>query len=136
MEKSCGIVLFHSEDFLLIQHSVKLGAKGHWDFPKGHIEGNETELETATRELEEETGINEFQLVNGFKEKICYNIHKGSKVIPKEVSFFLAKSLTKNVKLSSEHQNYKWLNFSSALDQLTYSNAKEVLVKAKNFLDD
>ena len=112
------------------------GEKGHWDFPKGHIEGNETELETATRELEEETGINEFQLVNGFKEKIYYNIHKDSKVIPKEVSFFLAKSLTKNVKLSSEHQNYKWLNFRSALDQLTYSNAKEVLVKAKNFLDD
>ena len=136
MEKSCGIVLFHSEDFLLIQHSVKSGEKGHWDFPKGHIEGNETELETATRELEEETGINEFQLVNGFKEKIYYNIHKDSKVIPKEVSFFLAKSLTKNVKLSSEHQNYKWLNFRSALDQLTYSNAKEVLVKAKNFLDD
>ena len=136
MEKSCGIVLFHSEDFLLIQHSVKLGEMGHWDFPKGHIEGNETELETATRELEEETGINEFQLVSGFKEKICYNIHKDSKVIPKEVSFFLAKSLTKNVKLSSEHQNYKWLNFRSALDQLTYSNAKEVLVKAKNFLDD
>ena len=135
MEKSCGIVLFHSEHFLLIQHSVKSGEKGHWDFPKGHIEGNETELETATRELEEETGINAFQLVNGFKEKICYNIHKGSKVIPKEVSFFLAKSLTKNVKLSSEHENYKWLNFSSALDQLTYSNAKEVLVKAKNFLD-
>ncbi|MEE3082048.1 MAG: NUDIX domain-containing protein, partial [Candidatus Thermoplasmatota archaeon] len=41
MEKSCGIVLFRSEDFLLIQHSDKLGVKGHWDFPKGHIEGNE-----------------------------------------------------------------------------------------------
>ena len=136
MEKSCGIVLFRSEDFLLIQHSDKLGVKGHWDFPKGHIEGNETELETATRELEEETGIREFQLVDDFKEKISYNIHRDSKVIPKEVIFFLAESPTNKVILSSEHQNYKWLNFSSALNQLTYSNAKEVLVKAKNFLDD
>tara|TARA_B100000123_G_C25595456_1_gene368994 strand:- start:250 stop:660 length:411 start_codon:yes stop_codon:yes gene_type:complete len=136
MERSCGIILFHSDDFLLIQHSVKLGEKGHWDFPKGHIEGNETELETAKRELEEETGIREFKLVDGFKEKISYSIHKGPKVIMKEVTFFLAKSLTKNVRLSSEHQNYKWLNFSSALDQLTYSNAKEVLVKVKTFLND
>ena len=136
MEKSCGIVLFRSEDFLLIQHSDKLGVKGHWDFPKGHIEGNETELETATRELEEETGIREFQLVDDFKERISYNIHRDSKIIPKVVTFFLAESSTNKVRLSSEHQNYKWLNFSSALDQLTYSNAKEVLVKAKNFLDD
>ena len=135
MEKSCGIVLFHSKYFLLIQHSVKLGESDHWDFPKGHIEGNETELETASRELEEETGIREFRLVDGFKEKISYNIHRDSKVIPKEVTFFLAESPTKKVKLSSEHQNYKWLNFSSAHNQLTYSNAKEVLVKAKIFLD-
>ena len=136
MEKSCGIVLFRSEDFLLIQHSDKLGVKGHWDFPKGHIEGNETELETATRELEEETGIREFQLVDDFKERISYNIHRDSKIIPKVVTFFLAESSTNKVRLSSEHQNYKWLNFSSAHDQLTYSNAKKVLVKAKNFLDD
>jgi 8-oxo-dGTP pyrophosphatase MutT (NUDIX family) len=135
MEKSCGIVLFRSEDFLLIQHSDKLGVKGHWDFPKGHIEGNETELETATRELEEETGIREFQLVDDFKERISYNIHRDSKIIPKVVTFFLAESSTNKVRLSSEHQNYKWLNFRSAHDQLTYSNAKKVLVKAKNFLD-
>ena len=49
MEKSCGIVLFHSEDFLIIQHSADSnGGEGHWDFPKGHVENNETELETAT----------------------------------------------------------------------------------------
>ena len=136
MEKSCGFVLFHSEDFLLIQHAVKLGGRGHWDFPKGHIEGSETELETATRELEEETGIRDFRLLDDFKEKISYNIHIDSKIIPKEVIFFLAESLTKKVRLSSEHQNYKWLNFSSAHNQLTYSNAKKVLVKAKSFLYD
>ena len=56
MEKSCGIVLFHSDDFLVIQHSTESNeVEGHWDFPKGHIENNETELETATRELHEET---------------------------------------------------------------------------------
>ena len=135
MEKSCGIVLFYSEDFLLIQHSAKYGEKGHWDFPKGHIEGSETEMETARRELEEETGISNFHFIKNFKEKINYNITIGSKIIPKEVIFFLAESSTKKVKLSSEHQNYAWLNFSLAHDKLTYSNAKEVLIKAKSLLD-
>ena len=136
MEKSCGIVLFHSDEFLVIQHSTKSNeVQGHWDFPKGHVEDNETELETATRELQEETGIGDFRLINNFRQKINYNVHKNNAVIPKEVIFFLAESSTKSVQLSSEHQNYRWLDFDLAHERLTYSNAKEVLVKAKTFLE-
>ena len=136
MEKSCGIVLFHSDEFLVIQHSTESNeVKGHWDFPKGHVEDNETELETATRELQEETGIDDFRLINNFRQKINYNVHKNNAVIPKEVIFFLAESSTKSVKLSSEHQHYRWLDFDLAHERLTYSNAKEVLVKAKTFLE-
>ena len=58
-----------------------------------------------------------------------------SYTVPKEVIFFLAESSTKSVQLSSEHQNYIWLNFDSAHDRLTYTNAKELLVKAKSFLE-
>ena len=136
MEKSCGIVLFHSDDFLVIQHSTESNeVEGHWDFPKGHIENNETELETATRELHEETGIDNFRLIDNFRHKITYNVNKNSKLIPKEVIFFLAESFTKSIKLSSEHQNYIWLNFDLAHDRLTYANAKDVLLKAKTFLE-
>ena len=136
MEKSCGIVLFHSDEFLVIQHSTESNeVQGHWDFPKGHIEDNESELETATRELQEETGIDDFKLIENFRQKITYDVHKNNAVIPKEVIFFLAESSTKSVQLSSEHQNYRWLDFDLAHDRLTYSNAKEVLVKAKTFLE-
>jgi len=136
MEKSCGIVLFFSDEFLIIQHSTESNeVKGHWDFPKGHVEDDETELETATRELQEETGIDNFKLIDNFRHKITYNIHKNNGLIPKEVIFFLAESSTKSIQLSSEHQNYSWLNFDLAHDRLTYANAKEVLVKAKTFLE-
>jgi 8-oxo-dGTP pyrophosphatase MutT (NUDIX family) len=136
MEKSCGIILFHSDEFLVIQHPTESNdVKGHWDFPKGHVEDNETELETATRELQEETGIDNFKLIDNFRHKIIYNIHKNNEVIPKEVIFFLGESSTKSIKLSSEHQNYSWLNFDLAHDRLTYANAKEVLAKAKTFLE-
>ena len=136
MEKSCGIVLFHKHDFLLIQHPLKSnGIEGHWDFPKGHVEGNETELETATRELTEETGIVDFKLVEGFRYRIEYSFQKNNRIVPKEVVFFLAESNTKSVKLSSEHQNFSWLNFNSAYGKLTYVNAKEVLTAVKMFLE-
>lgn len=137
MEKSCGIVLFHSDEFLLIQHPSKLnGREGHWDFPKGHVEGNETELETAKRELVEETGIVDFKIFNGFRHGIKYNFLKDNSTIAKKVIFFLAESYTKDVKLSPEHQNFIWLNFESAHSKLTYAKAKEVLDAVRIFLDN
>ena len=137
MEKSCGFVLFNSDEFLLIQHPTKSnGDEGHWDFPKGHVEGNETELETAKRELIEETGIAEFRIFNGFRHRIEYNFSKDNRIVSKEVIFFLAESSIKDVKLSSEHQNFIWLNFNLAYSKLTYTNAKEVLAAVKMFLDN
>jgi len=136
MEKSCGIVLFYSDEFLIIQHSTKSDeVEGHWDFPKGHVEGNETDLETATRELYEETGIDNFRLIDNFRHKINYDVYRNNLAIPKEVIFFLAESSTRSIQLSSEHKNYDWLNFDLAHDKLTYANAKETLVKAKTFLE-
>ena len=136
MDKSCGIVLFNSDEFLLIQHPSKSnGDEGHWDFPKGHVEGNETELETAKRELVEETGIVDFKLLDGFRHRIEYIFQKGNEMVPKEVIFFLAESNTKDVVLSSEHQNFAWLSDNLAYDKLTYINAKEVLAAVKIFLE-
>ncbi len=49
-EKSCGTIVYHKKndkyEFLLLHYP-----EGHWDFPKGHIETGETEIETALREL-------------------------------------------------------------------------------------
>ena len=136
MEKSCGIVLFNSDEFLLIQHPTKSnGDEGHWDFPKGHVEGNETELETAKRELIEETGIVNFRLFDGFRHRIEYNFQKGNEMVLKEVIFFLAESNNKEVVLSSEHQNFVWLSEDLAHNKLTYTNAKEVLAAVKIFLE-
>ena len=132
----CGIVLFYSDEFLLIQHPAKSnGAEGHWDFPKGHVEGSETELETAKRELIEETGIVDFKMLDGFRHRIEYNFHKPNRTVAKEVIFFLAESNTKDVELSSEHQNFVWLNNDLAYNKLTYTNAKEVLAEVKIFLE-
>ena len=46
----------NEKEFLLLHHTV-----GHWDFPKGNIEAGEDELETARREIFEETGIQDVE---------------------------------------------------------------------------
>ena len=69
MDKSCGVVLFNSGKVLLLRHSsISSRGGGHWDFPKGHIDDGETEIQTALRELEEETGIAHANVLDGFRD--------------------------------------------------------------------
>ena len=64
-EKSCGAIVYRKSrdriELLLIQNRYG----GDWSFPKGHVEGEETEVQTALREVKEETGL-DIQLEDGF----------------------------------------------------------------------
>lgn len=133
LEKSAGAVVFRKEKgtikYLLLHHEL-----GHRDFPKGWIERREELLETARREIEEETGIKDIEFTPGFKEHIKYFFRWEGKNIFKIVTFFLAETKSKKVKISYEHTGYKWLPYVGALKQLTYKNTKEILKKANDFL--
>ena len=134
MGKSCGVVLFNSGKVLLLRHSsISSRGGGHWDFPKGHIDDGETEIQTALRELGEETGIEQVKVVDGFRDTITYTFSGGQEQIGKEVVFFLATTKESKVTLSHEHIDYSWLDFDSAFSRLTYDNARQVLRNAIEF---
>ena len=135
MEKSCGVVLFNSDKFLLLQHiNEDSRVDGHWDFPKGHVELGEEEIDTALRELKEETKIEDVDIIPSFKQFINYNISKDTLSVSKKVIFFLAETKVWDVSLSSEHQNFVWLDFEEAIERLTYDNAKNILKEAHIFI--
>ncbi|MEK6972163.1 MAG: NUDIX domain-containing protein, partial [Thermoproteota archaeon] len=118
-EQSAGTVLFIEEDnekkFLLLHYPT-----GHWDFVKGKIENNESLEQAAIRETKEETRITDIEFIKGFKEKIEYSFKFNGDIVQKEVIFFLAKTNTKQVKISDEHLDYVWLDFNNALNKITY----------------
>ena len=132
-EKSAGIVLFRNDSdknkFLLLNYP-----QGHWDFIKGKVEQNETPHETAIRETKEETGITSVEFIDGFEESVEYDFRFKKEDIHKKVIFFLAKTDEKNIKLSHEHNDYLWLEYNDALKKTTFENAKNVLIKANEFL--
>ena len=132
MEKSCGVVLLNSNKVLLLQH-VSKGRKGHWDFPKGHVDKGETEIETALRELKEETGIKHVKIIDDFRDTISYTFLRDQKRIGKEVVFFVATTIENEVNLSNEHADFKWLEYDSAMSKLTYGKARQVLQNAIKF---
>ena len=131
-EKSCGAVIFRKDSeikYLLLHYEA-----GHWDFVKGNVEPNESEVDTAIRETREETGIVDVRFVDGFRERVSYYYRRGKNLIFKEVIFYLAQTRESTVKLSYEHVGYEWLTYEKAMERLTFANPRKVLQKANDLL--
>lgn len=138
-ERSAGAIIFRQERgkrFYLLLHYQR-GARRqapYWDFPKGHIEKGETEGKAMRREIFEETGIKDLELVPKFREVIKYFFKWEGETIFKMVVYYLGETKEKEVKISSEHIGYQWLPYKDAVEQATFKNAKEIIKKAEDFL--
>jgi bis(5'-nucleosidyl)-tetraphosphatase len=148
-DEAFGIVpIFLTESeplFLLIQHQA-----GHWAFPKGHADPGESALLTAKRELEEETGIREYEVLEepSFLESYSfvqeqkpssvkhYLSAKEGELIEKTVTYFLAFVNSMEVQLQeAEIQNSAWISFEDAVKLITFDGNRQILREVKAFLD-
>jgi bis(5'-nucleosidyl)-tetraphosphatase len=139
IEKSAGAVIFRKEEgkivYLLLDYPRTLrNAQAYWDFPKGHIEAGEDLEDTARREIEEETGLKEISIIEGFKKTIKYFFKADEKNVMKFVTFFVAQTQQKDIKISDEHKGFSWLPFDKAIETLAFKNAKDILKAADDFL--
>lgn len=120
-EKSCGCIIIENRKVLLIKQ-----IKGIWGFPKGHVEKDETELETAIREVKEETNI-DVEVQEDKRYTMNYKTDKGA---DKEVVLFLAKKIGGEIKpQESEVSVIEWLDFDEAIKKISYENTKELFRK-------
>ena len=121
-EKSCGCVVFDQENVLMIQHN-----EGHWDFPKGHVEGNETEVQTAIREVKEETNI-DVKVKENNRYTIEYSPKEG---VIKEVVYFIATKASDECRpQESEVQRVEWVSMDEAVNRVTFDVTRNVLKRA------
>lgn len=131
-EKSCGAVIFREENtrrFYLILKSTQ----GHTTLCKGHVEKNETEHETAAREIMEETGLT-VDFIDGFREVITYSPFENC---TKDVVFFLGKVSGGRLACQPEEvADARFLPFDAALESLTHASDKAVLQEARRFLEN
>lgn len=130
-EKSCGAVIFTHKDEKTLFLLVKNKRSTHWGFPKGHMEEGETELDTALREVWEETGLT-VDLMEDFAATSEYSIQSR---VEKTVKIFLAYSEDPKLKIQQEEiDDAVWLPYEGALHQLKFENDRSILKKAHRFL--
>lgn len=131
-EKSCGAVIYTVVNGKRL-YLVEIMQKGHTSFCKGHVEKNESEHQTAAREILEETGL-EVKFVEGFRQTVEYSPDTDCL---KTVVFFLADADSTNVTIQEEEvREIEWLPYEEALTKLTFDSLREVLQQAENFLNE
>ncbi len=130
-EKSCGAVLFRGEADCR-EYLVLRSVGGHVTLCKGHVEQDETEHETAVREIREETALS-VDFVENFREVITYSPKPD---VMKDVVFFLARVTGGALTCQPEEVAEAWFApYSDALEALTHTSDRAVLQKAEQFLN-
>ncbi|HEY7682633.1 MAG TPA: NUDIX domain-containing protein [Gemmatimonadales bacterium] len=130
-EVSAGGIIFRRQADLSTRFLLIRDPYGHWGFPKGHLEGEETPAGAAFRESAEETGLTDL-LLHGPIRIIDWHFRFKGRYIHKFCHFFLFESPGSEVvpQLDEGITDYRWLSLDEALDQLSYDNARGVLKRA------
>lgn len=112
--KSCGVIPWREcggeREYLIVFEDFSQC----WSFPKGHMEMGETEVQTALRELYEETGLTA-QLDTGEKAVMEYSISPG---VRKQVVLFLGQVQGTPKTRPGEISRLRWVTASQLKDHL------------------
>lgn len=134
-EESFGIIpLRHLNDeweIFLILH--KQG--NHWGYPKGKADEGEEPLESAKRELKEETGLKVEQLLQEESISEEYTFYRNGKKVLKQVHYYPAIVSGALFLQPDEIRDGKWLSFEEAYYQLTFEEAKQICLKIQQQIE-
>ena len=129
-EKSCGAIVYKVIDDVIYYYIIKQN-RGHYAFPKGHVEEDETEEDTALREVKEETNL-DILLDTGFREISTYSPKEN---VMKDVIYFVAIAINDNTKpQKTEVSDILLMRYKDAYKKLTYDRDKEILEKANVYI--
>lgn len=130
-EPTAGGIVFRRNaagevEILLIQD-----AKDRWTIPKGHIEEGETAQATARREIGEEAGLHDVDVL-GWLGKIHFRYRRVDKLVLMTTQIYLVKALgdTDAIKKEDWMNGIRWFKFHDALDEIEYEDIGKLMLLA------
>lgn len=132
-EHSFGVIPLRKIDgkweVLLVHHQ-----KGHWAFPKGHADEEESPKQAAVRELEEETGLRVLRFLDVEPLKEQYVFSRGGDNVEKEVLYFPAMVEGEPRAQEEEIIQVLWMDFEQALKTMTFPEGRKLVEKVNAIL--
>jgi len=143
IRKAIGAIVFQGTKFLMVQksHITTLEGKqpieAEWDFVKGGVEKHDKNLhDTLLRELQEETGSNEYKIVKELDAKICFDFpdDRQNKIgyQKQETTMFLVEFLGDiNSLIPNDHEISKitFIEKDDVVELLTHQDTKDYFIK-------
>ncbi len=129
---SFGIVPFRVDAdairFLLVWETW---GEGHWNFPKGHAEDGETPIQTALRELKEETGLTPETVISTEPLVQTYSFDDKGRTVHRRLEYFVALMGDDEVDLRVEEvSRFQWMTLDELLVATPFPELRETARQA------
>jgi 8-oxo-dGTP pyrophosphatase MutT (NUDIX family) len=145
-ERSAGVIPYRRDGeeglhYLVLHSATVRNPRAKWEFPKGGVEPGETTRETAAREFQEETGLDQWAFREGFERTLSYTyIRRGRKVV-KTVTYYLIEvngeaSPTRSAEHVEDSQGhwFHWGTFDEINQLLYHTKIRQVFAEADVWL--
>jgi ADP-ribose pyrophosphatase YjhB (NUDIX family) len=122
--KSAGGIIVNEYNEIIV-----VSQKGtSWSLPKGHLEENETELDGALREIYEETGVINLELVKLLGSYERYSMRDELEL--KTITLFLFRALKQELNpIDKDNPEAIWIHKDKVRELLTHPKDKEFFLK-------
>jgi len=125
-----SVAVLHDDRVLVLERSPQDSFPGYWELPGGSVEGRESFLDAATRELAEETGIGKVLLEEFYRAVRPPLLPRSVKYdLVDEAAFRGRVSARPDVRLNAhEHAEYRWAS-EAELGVFKMAEPKRVLAR-------
>lgn len=128
-ETTAGGIVFRRNTKNAVEILLAQDAKDRWTIPKGHIEPGETPRQTAEREINEETGLKEMDILNHLG-KTQFRYRRQNSLVLMTMHVFLVRAKGDSDRLVKEEwmNGIGWFPFNEALDKIEYEGIEKLML--------
>lgn len=128
-ETTSGGIVFRRTDKGTLEILLMKDAKDRWTIPKGHVEPGEEPGATAEREIREETGLQDMDVLV-WLGKVNFRYRRAHTLVLMTMHIWLVEAQGNTDKLSPEEwlSDIKWLPAMEAVDKIAYDDIGKLIL--------
>lgn len=130
-EPTAGGIVFRRDKDGAVEILLSQDSKDRWTIPKGHIEEGETAAQTAQREIGEEVGLTDTEVL-GWLGKVHFRYRRVDKLVLMTTQIYLVKAKGDTNALQKEEwmNDLRWFKFYDALEAIEYEDIGKLMLLA------